>query len=70
MVTLKFKTNIKCGACIDKVKPILNELVGETNWNVDLSTADRILTLATDKTDMLQIKKSLEQVGYKADAVS
>jgi hypothetical protein len=38
MSTKKFKTNIICSGCVEKVTPVLNEAFGETNWKVD--TAD------------------------------
>lgn len=33
---LKFKTNINCGGCIEKVTPFLNEVAGEGHWTLTL----------------------------------
>ena len=51
MDTIQFKTNIKCSGCIAKVTEILNATAGEDNWEVDLQSADKILTVSTEQTD-------------------
>lgn len=66
METLKFKTNIKCDACVAKVTPGLNETAGEGKWMVDLTSPDRVLTINTETTTA-QIKHALAQVGYRAE---
>ena len=35
MEILKFKTNIKCGGCVETVTPFLNEEQSIRNWQVD-----------------------------------
>lgn len=68
METLKFKTNIKCGACVAKVTPGLNEVVGKNKWNVDLTHPDRILTVENVEPKILS--STLEKVGYVATPIS
>jgi len=65
----KFKTNIKCSACVEKVTTPLNETAGEGKWRVDLTNPSRTLTVegAIDETKM---KAALEKVGYKAERLS
>ncbi len=70
MDTIQFKTNIKCSGCIAKVTPSLNELAGEDNWEVDLQSADKILTVSTEQTDGKKIKEAVEKAGYKAEQVA
>lgn len=62
----KFKTNIKCSACVTKVTAPLNETVGESKWNVDLNDPFRILSVEGDVNET-KMKRSLEKVGYKAE---
>ncbi|MCW3464192.1 heavy-metal-associated domain-containing protein [Chitinophaga nivalis] len=69
METVQFKTNIKCAGCIATVTPVLNELAGQENWEVDLQSPDKVLTVSTDKTDKDVIRQALEKVGYKADVL-
>lgn len=67
MKTIELKTNIMCGSCVAKVKPALNEAVGEKNWKVDIQNPKKILTVTTDDIDGSKIIKVLEKTGYKAE---
>lgn len=64
---MKFKTNIKCSACVEKVTPYLNKSVGEDNWKVDITDPNKVLTVEDGKeTD---VKEALEKAGYKAETL-
>ncbi len=65
METVKFKTNIKCGACVATVTPFLNEAVGEGYWQVDIQNPGKVLTAET--TDTATVKQAIEKAGYKAE---
>jgi copper chaperone CopZ len=65
MEKTKFKTNIKCSACVAKVTPYLNEAAGENHWQVDLTDAAR--TLSVDNADDKKIVEALLKAGYKAE---
>ena len=67
MEKTKFKTNIKCAACVEKVTPDLNSAVGEGNWQVDINSIDKILTI-TGRQDDAKIKQALQKNGYKAES--
>ncbi|MCU0445536.1 MAG: heavy-metal-associated domain-containing protein [Microscillaceae bacterium] len=66
MQVLKFKTNIKCGGCIAKVSPFLNQMEGISNWEVDTTSADKILTVKTEKLSPAQIRETIKNAGYEA----
>jgi copper chaperone CopZ len=70
MEKVQFKTNIKCSGCVATVTPALNELVGKDKWEVDLQSADKILTVSTEQAGTEEIKKAVEKAGYKAEAVA
>ena len=70
METVQFKTNIKCSGCIAGVTPALNEVAGDNNWEVNLQTADKILTVSTEKASEQQIKEAVERAGYKAEVIA
>jgi copper chaperone CopZ len=71
METVKFSTNIKCSGCIATVTPFLNEAVGAQNWQVDLQTPEKILTVNTDnKEKETEVIKKLQEAGYKAEKIS
>ncbi|MCF2486653.1 heavy-metal-associated domain-containing protein [Dyadobacter sp. CY347] len=69
METLKFKTNIKCGACVATVTPFLNEDNAVENWNVDLRSPERILKVETSKTPQ-EIAELMKKAGYNAEEIA
>ena len=69
MNTLKFKTNIKCGACVATVTPHLTEAEGIENWQVDLQDPNRILTVTTDK-NAAEVAELVKKAGYQAEPVA
>ena len=70
METIKFKTTIKCSSCVATVTPGLNEAVGANNWQVDLQSPDRVLTVNTNDTNKeKEVIKKLQDAGYKAEKI-
>ncbi|OQP49948.1 heavy-metal-associated domain-containing protein [Niastella populi] len=67
METVKFKTTIKCSGCVATVTPGLDEAVGANNWQVDLQSPEKILSVnTTDKEKEKEVIQKLQEVGYKA----
>lgn len=62
----RFKTTIKCSACLQKATPFLDQLAGAGNWQVDLSHPGRILEVPAHLTPG-QVKEALHQAGYRAE---
>ncbi len=46
--TRQFKTNLSCGSCVAAIKPELDGEPGIAWWKVDLSSADKTLTVEGD----------------------
>lgn len=70
METIKFKTTIKCSGCVATVTPGLNEAVGANNWQVDLQSPEKVLTVNTNETNKEKdVIKKLEEAGYKAEKI-
>ena len=67
MKELKFKTNIKCTACESTVTPHLDKL-SNSSWQVDLTHADRILTVKGDVEDK-QVIQAIEEAGFTAQPI-
>ncbi|EOZ96459.1 hypothetical protein A33Q_2229 [Indibacter alkaliphilus LW1] len=63
----KFKTNIKCGACVAAVKPEMDKLEN-TKWEVDLSHPERILTIQGE-VSADRVTKALEKAGYRGEEI-
>jgi copper chaperone len=69
METLKFKTNIKCGACVATVTPFLENDNAVANWKVDLQSPQRTLEVETSHS-AAEITELLKRAGYNAEKVS
>jgi copper chaperone CopZ len=72
MKTLQFKTNIKCSGCIATVTPFLNKVVGEKNWEVDISKPEKLLTIRPDSdvVTAIDVEAALKEAGYTSEAVN
>lgn len=66
----KFKTNINCGGCVEKVTPYLDETEGITNWSVDTNNPNKILTVETDSLSESEIKDLVIKAGFKIEEVN
>lgn len=56
-----------CGSCIEKVTPVLNEKLGENNWEVDTLNPKKIITVTTDNLQENDVINAVEKAGYKAE---
>jgi copper chaperone len=70
MQTIQFKTNIKCSGCIATVTPVLNKTVGENNWEVNLLSPEKLLTVTAEQVNVPALKQAMENVGYKAEELA
>ena len=66
---IQLKTNIMCGSCIAKVTPSLDEVLGKSNWKVDIVNPKKILSVTSDKVSEKEVIKAVEKAGYKAERV-
>lgn len=69
MTEIKFKTNINCNHCIGKITPVLDSDSGINEWNVDLNSEDKILTIKGENPEVEKIITALSEVGYFAEKV-
>lgn len=70
MDTIQFKTNIKCGGCIDTVTPHLNALTAVEEWTVDTNVPEKILTVKGDAAAITpQVIAALQKAGYSAEVI-
>ena len=66
---MELKTNIMCSSWIAKVTPVLNEVIGENNWNVDILNPKKILSVTNTNLAESEIIKAVEKAGYKAESL-
>lgn len=69
METLKLKTNINCSGCVAKVTPSLNNVIGKNNWQVDIQTPGKVLTVSGKDVDKSEVIRTIEKAGFKAEEV-
>ena len=69
MTEIKFKTNVNCNHCINKITPVLNGDKSITEWTVDLTNEDKVLTVKGENVDGNSVIESLSKIGYIAEVI-
>jgi copper chaperone CopZ len=59
-----------CGSCVAKVTPVLNDTLGEANWQVDTQNPQKILTVTAEDLNAGDVIKAVEKAGYKAESLT
>lgn len=70
METLQFKTTIKCAGCLEKVTPFLNKQLTPEEWNVDILTPSKILTVNSDKVTAEEVEEKVKQAGFQIERIN
>lgn len=65
MTTQRFKTTINCVNCLRAVTPTLNAEPAISTWQVDTTSPDKVLTVATTLTPA-QVQALVEDAGFTA----
>lgn len=65
----KFKTNINCGGCVSKVKPVLDAADGIVRWEVDTENPDKILTVESSGISVEEIEGLIKAKGFKVEGI-
>ena len=60
---MKFKTNAKCGGCEAAIGFKLNQLINSSDWSLDLSSPDKVLTVAADVSAEM-IMDAVKDAGF------
>lgn len=66
MAQMKFKTNIHCDNCVQKITPFLNKEIEINYWQVNTNHQDNILTVEGD-ISFTQIQHILKDAGFKSE---
>lgn len=67
MKTLKYKTNINCGGCINQVSPYLDSVKGISNWKVATETKDKILVVEGDDIESQSVEQAVRDAGFQIE---
>ena len=65
----QFKTTLDCGGCVSKVKSDLDNAAGIQDWNVDISNADKILTVSSKGITEDEVIAIIKSKGFKAEPI-
>lgn len=60
---------MKCGGCVQTVRPNLDSIQEVKEWSVDLNSPDRVLTVDGDDLDESRIITAVNAAGYKAERI-
>ena len=71
MTTYQFKTNIRCEGCVAKITPYLQAIQAVDNWQVDLQSPERRLTVrAADNTNINElVTQQIKKAGYQIEQI-
>ena len=70
MELITFKTNIKNEAAVCRVASQLNPVVGAANWQLDMSSSGRFLTVySPGKINETQVRAAIRKAGFRAESV-
>lgn len=64
METLRFKTSLKCGGCVQAITPGLKSLNTIVKWSVDLENPDKVLEVESSEDISDQVMDSVKKAGY------
>jgi copper chaperone len=67
MQTMRFKTSLKCGGCVETISGVLNSLKGIVSWKVNLDDPDRTLEIITDTATEEEIIEAVKLKGYRIE---
>jgi copper chaperone len=70
MKTVKYKTNINCGGCINSVTPFLNELDNIDLWKVDIENPDKILHVELEDENEQIVIETVKKAGFKIEKIA
>lgn len=69
MKTMYFKTNAKCGGCVAQIAAKLNNILSAEQWSIDLTTADRVLSVTSDLSPQT-IVEAVQAAGFFAEPIN
>jgi copper chaperone len=67
MELITFKTNINSESALNKVAPFLNQVVGASNWQLDLNSREKKLTVFSNSIiNEIRVEEAIQKAGFRA----
>lgn len=68
MTIMKFKTNVKCQGCVDRIAELFTKNKEISSWEVNLTSDDKVLTVETSLS-VSEIRWMLWAIWYIAEII-
>lgn len=65
MRTERYKTNINCDNCVAKVREYINNVYGVSNWEVDTTSKEKVLTVNGEDFKEDELKRAVQDAGFE-----
>jgi copper chaperone len=65
METMRFKTSLKCGGCVNAITPGLESLNIIDKWSVDLESPEKILEVESPEDITNEVIEAVKKAGYQ-----
>lgn len=67
MELITFKTNIRSEKAVQLISPVLNNIVGKANWQIDLNGPDKKLMLYSNSIlNEFEVVNAIHKAGFSA----
>ena len=60
-----YKTNLRCGGCVQTIAPLLDSATGIASWKADVESPDKLLTVEGDDVARPRVAELLGKAGYQ-----
>jgi|SRR5579883_601650 len=64
MTAYRYKTDLRCRACVESVRPLLDAAPDIARWNADVSTPDKVLTVEGNAITAERVDALIRPAGY------
>lgn len=64
----RYRTSAKCNGCVSAIAGKLDEIMGREDWNIDLKSPDRVLTVKSDVAEE-EIMSRVKGLGFKIERI-
>lgn len=66
MQKIRFKTNLRCDSCVQKIAVFLDPETSISSWEVDVSSPEKILSVSGSEVNVALIQALIAKAGYEA----
>lgn len=65
MTSHRYKTDLRCGACVARVGPLLDAAPGVARWSADVTDPNKVLTVEGDGVTAERVSQLIGPAGYR-----